>query len=326
MATIDLSTCCQFLTSPRIPPELVLKTVQHLPFNNGNLIASLRHAHPRLWELFKNYERSITCSFIMKDLRHAQTDFSCDGFPSIAWLSRCVQGYDTVDDVMDALCSDTNLNPVARHNQSLANAGLLLLYRLVSVGRHADRLAYVKSLPRDPLIAIYLVLHHATLAARYHGTGWVNQRTYGGRFMDANQLSLRNELEFCFAEAVLCTGPRYIFDTLLRHNADAETTLLNFYHDHGIHDWDWPCWGTGKGEFEPPRTQGPHREPGKGRSLFTMLLERLSGLMDCTLEEVRQRVEQDMAAGSHSLAHLDLEGKARLMQGLDLEHVDGKFD
>lgn len=180
---------------------------------------------------------------------------------------------------------------------------------------------HIQALQRDPLIAIYIALHHATLTARYHAAGWIHQRTYG-RFMDSNQLALRNELEFCFAEASLDIGPRFISDMLLHHHISrAETTLLNYYHDHGTHDWDWPCWGMGRGEFEPPRTQGPLREPGlEGRSLFTTLLERLAELMKCTLEEVRSRIENDTDLQNHSLAYLDLEGKAQLMRGLNLEH------
>lgn len=143
--------------------------------------------------------------------------------------------------------------------------------------------------------------------------------------MDANQLSLRNELEFCFAEAALSDGPEFINGMLLHHNtSDAETTLLNCYHDHGTHDWDWPCWGTGPGEFEPPRTQGPCKEPGStSKSLFKTLLEREAELIDCSLEEVRGRIEQFTDAKDHALAYLDLAGKARLMQGLDLDYGGG---
>ncbi|KAG9187002.1 hypothetical protein G6011_10110 [Alternaria panax] len=245
MATLsDPSPYLNFLISPRIPPELVLRTIQHLPFNDGTLITAIRSAHPRLRAIFKNYESSITSSFMRKELRHAETDFSCkSGSITVEWLADCVGKYDIVDDVMDALCSDYNFNAIPRHNMPLANAGILLLYRLASI----DRLTYMTSLPRDPLTAMYLTLHHATLTARYHGSGWINQRTYG-RFMDANQVSLRCELEFCFAEAALCLGPQFISDTLLHHDtSDAETTLLNFYVDHGTHDWEWPCWGGAKG-------------------------------------------------------------------------------
>lgn len=184
---------------------------------------------------------------------------------------------------------------------------------------HAAKLAYVQNLSRDGLIALYLALHHATLSARYHGSGWIHQRTYG-RFMDANQLSLRNEMEFCFAEAALLHGPQFISDMLLHHDtSDAETTLLNVYHDHGTLDWDWPCWGSGAGEFEPPRTHGPQKEVGqKGRSLFTTLLERLADEIGSPLAEVRSRVETSTDDQNHSLAYLDLEGKARLMQGLNV--------
>lgn len=135
MATFsDLSPYLNFLISPRIPPELVLKTIQHLPFNDGSLITTIRSAHPRLRAIFKNYERSITGSFMRKELRHAETDFSCqDGRLNVDWLAGCVGKYDIVDDVMDALCSEHNFNAVSRHNVSLANAGLLLLYKLVSI-------------------------------------------------------------------------------------------------------------------------------------------------------------------------------------------------
>lgn len=143
--------------------------------------------------------------------------------------------------------------------------------------------------------------------------------------MDANQLSLRNELEFCFAEGMLSIGPKFISDMLLNHaTSDAEATLLNLYHDHGTHDWNWPGWGEGPGEFNPPRTQGPAREKGSmGRSLFTTLLERMSETMDCPLEEVRTNVERDTESLDHALAYLDLAGKNRLLQGLNIEYVEG---
>jgi hypothetical protein len=141
--------------------------------------------------------------------------------------------------------------------------------------------------------------------------------------MDANQLSLRNELEFCYAEATLNIGPEFISDMLLHHDtSNAEATLLNVYHEHGTLDWDWPCWGNGVGEFEPPRTQGPHKKSGNcGRSLFTTLLERMAEVMKCPVEEVRSRTEQHIDMKHHPLAYLDLEGKARLLQGLDLNEV-----
>ena len=135
MASLDLSLFRQFLLSPRIPPELILKTIQHLPFGSGNVIISLRHAHPRLRDLFRNYERSITATFIRKELRHAETDFLCNGTPDLDWLASCVRRYNVVDDVMDALFSEKNCFAVERHNLALAIAGLLLLYRLASIGK-----------------------------------------------------------------------------------------------------------------------------------------------------------------------------------------------
>jgi hypothetical protein len=339
----DLSIPFTFLASSQIPPELVLQTIQHIPFRDGALITALRSAHPRLHALFSTYEQSLTCCFMRKELRHAQVDFPCSrgGDLNIDWLVDCVRNYDTIDDVMDALCSEHNFNAVLRHNVSLANAGLLLLHRISLLGwfcplphavwhmflpgrltnlkvveKHKEKLCYIQSLQRDGLVAVYLVLHHSTLSARYHGSGWINQRTYG-RFMDANQVELRSELEFCFAEAALSIGPVFISDTLLHHDrSDCEVTLLNFYHEYGTHDWEWPCWGNAKGEFEPPRTQGPLREESsKERSLFTTLLECLGEQMQCSLSDVRARVERELESTDHRLAYLSLGGKKRLLQG-----------
>ncbi|KAH6615108.1 hypothetical protein C7974DRAFT_59447 [Boeremia exigua] len=302
--------------SPAMPPELILKIVQYLPFDSGRDILRLRYVHPRLRDVLRIYERSLTRAFMNRELPHASTDFPCCARFGYRCLAECVKRYDIVDDVMDALSSRQNCYAVDGHNIALLNAGLLLVYRVSSIGNHSDKLTFIKSLSRDPLTAMYLVLHHATLTARYHGSGWIHQRTYG-RFMDANQISLRNELEFCFAEAALTLGPEFISDLLLRPaKSGAEATFLNFYLDHGTHDWDWPGWGEGDGEFNPPRTQGPKKQPGSmGRTLFTTLLERLAECSNTTVDEVRGRIEDQTTDPDHPLSHLNLHGKARLMQG-----------
>ncbi|USP74569.1 uncharacterized protein yc1106_01843 [Curvularia clavata] len=319
MATMsDPSTYFKVLVSPQIPSELVLHTIQYLPFNKGALISALRSAHPRLRALISTYEQSLTGHFMLKELRHAATDFPCKCGRNFDWLADCVRSYDVLDDILDSLCSEYNFWAISPHNASLANAGLLLLFRISSLEKHKDKLSYISSLQRDPLIAIYLVLHHATLSARYNGEGWISQDTYG-QFMDGDQLELRNELEFCFAEAALSIGPSFISDTLLHYDGpESETTLLNFYHEHGTHDWEWPQ-EHGKGEFEPPRTQGPRRnESEMERSLFTVLLEHLAELMQCELRDVRARVEQDLESAHHPLAYLSLGGKERLLEGKNL--------
>lgn len=177
---------------------------------------------------------------------------------------------------------------------------------------------------------MYLAIHHATLTARYHGSGIIHQRIYG-RFMDANALSLRSDVEFCFAEGILQLGPSFIHSTLLGSEND-ESTLLNLYHDHATHDWFlesvmegvWQGDGADLAEVKPPVTQGPHRDPAKKeRSLWTTLLERLADLASCPLEEVKGRIEDDVEPPDHSLAWLDLAGKARLMEGKDLDYIDG---
>jgi hypothetical protein len=45
-----------------------------------------------------------------------------------------VKKYDIVDDLMDALVSRQNCYAVEDHNMALLNAGLLLVYRIASMG------------------------------------------------------------------------------------------------------------------------------------------------------------------------------------------------
>ncbi|EUC40851.1 hypothetical protein COCMIDRAFT_71526, partial [Bipolaris oryzae ATCC 44560] len=308
-----------FLVSPRIPPEIVLQTIQHIPFSNGALISALRNAHPRLRALFSTYEQSLTRQFMQTELRHAERDFPCEqGAFSLTWLASCVRTYDIIDDIMDALCSPHNFTAITPHNVFLGYTGFLLLHRislLEKTGGDAQR--YIESLQKDALTAIYLSLHHSTLAARYHGSGWINQRTYGVS-MSSEHLSLRNELEFCFAEAALSEGPEFVSDTLLLHRerSDCEVVLLNFYHEYGVRGWEGPCEGA-KGGFEPPRTQGPRRE-GDRKSLWVTVLKCLAGWMRCEVGSVRERVERELESTEHRLANLTLGGKEWLLRGRDL--------
>jgi hypothetical protein len=147
----------------------------------------------------------------------------------------------------------------------------------------------------------------------------MNQRTYG-HFMDATALSIRSDVEFSFSESCLEVGPSFIQSALLTPD-NAEITLLNVYHDQAVHDWDV---GSTEGGIEPPATQGPQRDPrSRERTMWTVLLERLSELVGCPLENVRGRIEIGCELPDHSLAMLSLYGKERLVKGLDMEYVDG---
>lgn len=144
--------------------------------------------------------------------------------------------------------------------------------------------------------------------------------------MDANQISLRNELEFCFAEAALMLGPEFVSDLLLQPTkTGVEATLLNFYHDHGTHDWEWPGWGEGRGEFNPPRTHGPKKEPGSQREChFTTLLKSLAESMKCSVDEIRTKIEEQTNEPDHPLSYLNLFGKAQLMEGRNWNWTKGE--
>ena len=123
------------LVSTAIPPEIILKIIQYLPFDNGRDILRLQHVHPRLRDLLGNYERSLTRTFMNRELPHASTDFPCCARFGYRCLAECVKRYDVVDDVMDALSSRQNCYAVDEHNMTLLNAGLLLIYRIASMGK-----------------------------------------------------------------------------------------------------------------------------------------------------------------------------------------------
>ncbi|KAF1975087.1 hypothetical protein BU23DRAFT_579452 [Bimuria novae-zelandiae CBS 107.79] len=274
------------------PAELLLEVIENIPFGDGSDIFTLSRVHPRIADILRSYEQSLTGSFARKELRHAAVDFptKLQGFK---WLRTCVKQYDVIDDVMATLVDDHNVFPVRKHNMALINTGLLLLYHLQSFGPHTAKLTLLKSLPKDPLTTMYLAVHYATLTARYHGEGLIHQRTYG-QLMDANTLSFRSDIEFCFAEASLQLGPDFVHSTLLADSSTyypSERILLNFYHDHAIHDWVLESDPGGSTGFQPPITQGPKKQGA---------------------------IEEDAAAKDHSLAWLDLEGKETLMKGGDV--------
>ncbi|KAF2653879.1 hypothetical protein K491DRAFT_497864 [Lophiostoma macrostomum CBS 122681] len=313
-----MSTKQSRLMDLSFPAELLLKIIQQIPFE-ANHLRELSLVHSRFGELIANYERSLTKSFACSQLPHAFADFPCgDSDVSFDWLSQCIRQYDIVDDVMAVLVSDLNCFAVERHNMALANTGLLLLYRLNSMDTYTKKMTFINTLPRDPLTAIFVAIQCSKLTARYHGQGIINQRTYG-RFLDANHLELRNELEFCFSEGAMNLGPDFIHESLY-HKDTSETTLMCLYHDHGIHDWDT---NVPEGEFMPPITEGPERNPdSKPRTLYTTLLERMADLMESPLDEVVSRINEDVETADHSLAWLSLSSKARLIQGLDLDYAD----
>lgn len=134
--------------------------------------------------------------------------------------------------------------------------------------------------------------------------------------MDGNAFSLRCDVEFAFAEGCLQLGPHYMHATMLCSDS-VGAALLNLYHDYTIHDWDMET--VGRGEVMPYITQGPERDPASDkRSLWTGLLERLSLLIPCPLQQVQRRIQVQCDVPAHDLAWMGLYGKEKLLQGLDI--------
>jgi hypothetical protein len=117
------------------PTELVLEIIERVPYGDGSIISNLARTHSRLQTILSSYEQSLASSFAHKELKHAAVDFPINqqGF---RWLQSCVKRYDSVDDLMAMLVSEHNVFPVRKHNMGLVNTGLLLLYRLQSLGTY----------------------------------------------------------------------------------------------------------------------------------------------------------------------------------------------
>ncbi|KAH7114322.1 hypothetical protein B0J11DRAFT_133270 [Dendryphion nanum] len=301
------------LVDASIPGELLLGIIENLTFDK-KVMRDISLVHPRLRSLVLEFQYSITKKFASNQLHHATTDFTTDETANYRWLARCIRRYDVIDEVMDVLISEKNRLAVHPHNMGVTNTGMLLLYRLFDVDGIDNKIAFIKSLPRSPILAMFLAIHFSIFAARHYGKGIINDKRYGP-YLDGNNFEMRSEVEFSFAEGVMELGPQFISDIILGAD-NAENTLMLFFHDHAFQDWNMH---TIQSDFVPINTQGPHREPGtRSRSLWTTVQERLADLSDCPLNEVVDRVIEEIEEPGHWHSWMGLAGKAELMKGLNL--------
>jgi len=126
------------LTSISFPAELLAEIIQRLPFDS-QVTPTLALVHSRFRDLLRNYQTSIARNFVRRNLPHVCQDFPCEGNAiKYEWLAKCIRQYDVIDDVMAVLLSDINCYAVEKHNMAVLNTGLLLLYRLCSVGKNIN--------------------------------------------------------------------------------------------------------------------------------------------------------------------------------------------
>jgi hypothetical protein len=123
------------LIDTSIPVELIAEIIQRIPFD-AKVTPTLSLVHSRFRDLLHNYQTSIAKNYATRNLPHVFQDFPC-GKNAIKyeWLANCIRQYDVVDDVMAVLLSEVNCFAIEKHNMAVLNTGLLLLYRLCSVGK-----------------------------------------------------------------------------------------------------------------------------------------------------------------------------------------------
>ncbi|KAF2746458.1 hypothetical protein M011DRAFT_445280 [Sporormia fimetaria CBS 119925] len=315
------------LVDPSFPIEVLLEILQHVPYTLSS-IQTLELTHPRIHAALRSYQRSISKAYADRFLRHAEVDFprQKNEDTSFAWLSKCIRKYDVADHILDVLTSRGNWGRLGMHNMGMCYAGLLLLYRIVELDEHSDKAAFINSLPLDPSTALLTFLDHARMTARYHSPGLINLKIWGAQLRGL-QITYRNMLEFAFVEAALTThGPNFIQDTM-EGREEADTTLMNVYHEHATQDWDENT--LAKPWLGIMVTEGPHRAERHYRdsspALYGVLLARMALLMGCGAHEVEDRIASDVHEPGHSLANLDLRGKARLVNKLDMDYRESEI-
>ncbi|CAI6334232.1 unnamed protein product [Periconia digitata] len=330
-----------------LPDELLLLTIENLKFNNGETIRTLARTDPHLAHLIRTYERSITKSVLRNELPHAQYDFpptvdplsKDDPSPKDAetrltytWLRYCIDRYDTIDDIMALLTARANCVAIARHNMPLVYSGMLLLYRLSTLSSTASKLAFLTSLPQDPLTAIYLAIHTSLESAQYFDTAsytatscvdaepqpsLLHYSRYGVD-MAAPMLSYRADMMLAFREAALALDPDFILATL-RNDPGAQLNLLNVYHDVAA-PRDWAPEDLALLNVAPVVTAGPVSEGGGKSVLWDTLVSRLAGLMGCEGKEVESCVvERVKWVAGNGLAWLGVLERYGVVGGVDVD-------
>ncbi|KAF2202155.1 hypothetical protein GQ43DRAFT_485662 [Delitschia confertaspora ATCC 74209] len=295
------------------PTELLLEVIGHLEYEAG-LWEKLALVHPRFAAVIACNQTSIVKHVLRTELRHTLVDFA--PYPmtdklTVTWLSNSIRHYDVVDGIFEKLRACDLSTRITPYNEALAYVGLLLMYQLNCRQPHKDKVAYLKSLQRDPLIAIYVVMYNSGLAARQHGKGLISQKTFGGTQQDGNEYRLQIEVEQSFNESMLNLGPQFIYDALFQEMS-YETTLLMFLHDSETTWEQLP-------ERDPiMNTSGPLRNPEREKqTLWDTMMDRLATTIGCPRNEVRGRIADDIEFEDHLLAWIG-GGRDRLLRGLNL--------
>ena len=139
-------------TLESLPNELLLKVFKDVPFqtpSGDNSIRNLSLVNHRFGALLKKYETSE-----MKDtMKRFPFIESC--FPreqpdeprGYAWLSKSLRKWEIVNEILDTI-TETLDDPeqcLAKEQTSGVHAGLLLLYRVSSIGKLKHSLSLVES-------------------------------------------------------------------------------------------------------------------------------------------------------------------------------------
>jgi hypothetical protein len=122
-----------------LPPELLLGVLENIPFKHET-IRDISLVHPVFRDALGTYEKSIVKAIKRREMPHCDTDFACeagDNPETYTWLSKCLRMYDMTDDLMDYAYahSETLWKPLQGYNSALLYTGVLLLFRVSSIGK-----------------------------------------------------------------------------------------------------------------------------------------------------------------------------------------------
>jgi hypothetical protein len=316
------------LVGANFPSELLLKVLENVPCSNGS-ISTLAKTHPRIASLMNHYEKSMTKTYLKRDLPHVFTDFPsnekrCD----YAFIQDCVTKYDMIDEIMDILTAHDSYLPVEPQNQALVYTGLLLLTHMSTIGLHSEKIAYLNSLARDPLTAIHLTIHIITQTATHRsppGT-LINIKRYPVPPTAAHR-EIKSNIKHAFKEGCLSLGPEFIH-AFLKNAKKSEPILLNLFHNHADRGRLGRLVTPETAELVPI-TEGPMPEvpevpevlpEEREKKLVYAIASRLKDLTGTRESEVDVMVREECSEEDHRLAWMGNWGRESFMKGLDLQY------
>ena len=195
----------------RVPNEVVLIIIEHLPFDAGTFRA-LHLVDRHLQSVITTYEYSVTLSIAQTQYPDALTIYLASSplritRPAFHWLSELHNRSNTIATIL-GLVASTSLQIVLPQPQApwirLITAALHICYRLQDCSSSSERAALICSLPLNSLAVVYITLLFVSRAAQQIRNSIMHPDSAPAREEQLMEICL------CFEQCCLQHGPEFI--------------------------------------------------------------------------------------------------------------------